>query len=370
MMMMMLLPLVRVVLAAIAVASCAGPTGPAGTTGAMDTRPTSNPATSGPVIREAGSLHVGGRQVTLSGLPVKEVAVQAGTAPIRLDPNGDFEVDQMYVQYIRLASPRARHPLLMWHGGGLSGVTWETKPDGQPGWQQFFLAAGHDVYVSDAVERGRASWARYPEINPIEPLFRTKKEAWEAFRIGGPDSYQTDPARRVAYPDGQFPVQAFDQFAKQFVPRWTTSDRAIEAAYEALILKVCPCVILLHSQAGVFASRLALKHPDRVKGVVAIEPFSAPDPASIDPAQLARLAGVPFLFVWGDRIDTPAFWRRSWNSNKAFADALARGGARVEWWDLPARGIRGNDHMLMMNRNSDQIAALIQAWMDGAGLMK
>ena len=58
----------------------------------------------------------------------------------------------------------------MWHGGGLSGVTWETKPDGKPGWQNYFLKAGHDVYVSDAVERGRASWARYPEIFKTEPF--------------------------------------------------------------------------------------------------------------------------------------------------------------------------------------------------------
>lgn len=35
-----------------------------------------------------------------------------------------------------------------------------------------------------------------------------------------------------------------------------------------------------------------------------------------------------------------------------------------------AAGPDVNDHMLMMNRNSDQIAALVQGWMDGAGLMK
>lgn len=321
-------------------------------------------------MREVGSFHVGGRQVTLSGLPVKEVAVQTGTAPIRIDPNGDFQVDQMYVQYARLANPKARYPLLMWHGGGLTGVTWETKPDGQPGWQQFFLAAGHDVYVADAVERGRASWARYPEINPAEPLFRTKKEAWEAFRIGGANSYQTDPARRSAYPDAQFPIEAFDQFAKQFVPRWTTSDRATEAAYEQLVLKLCPCAILVHSQSAMFAANLALKHPERVKGLVAIEPFSAPDPAKVTAAQFAGLAGVPFLFVWGDNLDVPAFWRRSWTNVKAFSGALTKGGARVEWWDLPEQGIRGNDHMLMMDRNSDAIAARIQEWMGRAGLMK
>ena len=44
------------------------------------------------------------------------------------DPNGEFEVEPMYVRYTRLASPRARYPRLMWHGGGLTGVTYESTP--------------------------------------------------------------------------------------------------------------------------------------------------------------------------------------------------------------------------------------------------
>lgn len=77
--------------------------------------------------------------------------------------------------------------------------------DGQPGWENFFLRAGHDVYVSDAVERGRASWARYPEMFKSEPFFRLKKEAWELLRIGDTDSCATDPARHRALPGAQFP---------------------------------------------------------------------------------------------------------------------------------------------------------------------
>src|SRR5580765_6153707 len=117
-------------------------------------------------------------------------------------------VEQMYVQFVKLAHPKSKLPLLLWHGGGLSGATWETKPDGKPGWQQFFLNAGYDVYVSDAVERGRASWSRYPEIFKSEPIFRTKKEAWELFRIG--PSYEVGGAR-VAFEGQQFPIEAFDQ---------------------------------------------------------------------------------------------------------------------------------------------------------------
>ena len=117
-------------------------------------------------VKEIGSLHVGGRTATLSGLPAKEIKFTPTSPVTRIDPNGEYEVEQMYVQYVKLHDPyrRAQYPLLMIHGGGLAGVTWETKPDGGPSWQMFFLKHGHDVYIGDAVERGRASWARYPEI--------------------------------------------------------------------------------------------------------------------------------------------------------------------------------------------------------------
>jgi len=90
------------------------------------------------------------------------------------------------------ADQKSKCPLLWWQGGGLTGVTWETKPDGKPGFMQSFLRAGHPTYVSDAVERGRASWSRDPKIFASEPFFRNKKEAWELFRIGPQDSYNVD----------------------------------------------------------------------------------------------------------------------------------------------------------------------------------
>ena len=108
--------------------------------------------------------------------------------------------------HIRLTNPKARYPLLLWHGGGSPSVTVETKPDGQPGWQMYFINAGRDVYVSDAVERGRASWSRYPEVYTGEPVFRTKKEAWEAFRIGPDGSMPPTRWRGRRIPDKDFPL--------------------------------------------------------------------------------------------------------------------------------------------------------------------
>jgi pimeloyl-ACP methyl ester carboxylesterase len=321
---------------------------------------------SGLDVKEIGSFHVGGHQVALSGLPVRELVFTAGGAPVRSDPNGEFEVEQMYVHYTRLSHPKARYPLLLWHGGGLSGVTWETKPDGHPGWQMFFLKAGHDTYVSDAVERGRASWARYPEVFATEPYFRSKNEAWDLFRIGPPGSYHPDPARRVAYPGQRFPTAAFDQFTKQGLPRWATNDAATQRAYDALVQRVCPCVMVVHSQGGNFAFNAALNAPDKIKGIVAVEPSGAPDPAKAD---AAKLKDVPHLFVWGDHLDAPELWRRITPVVTRWHEALRAAGANSMWIDLPKMNIVGNSHMLMMDTNSDQVAALIQDWMEGQGLM-
>jgi pimeloyl-ACP methyl ester carboxylesterase len=324
---------------------------------------TSVPLLADYMVKEVGSFHVGGRTVALSGMPTSEVVFSPGAPPIKVDPNGEFEAEQMYVQYIKLAQPKARVPILLWHGGGLSGVTWESKPGGKPGWQQFFLNAGYDVYVSDAVERGRASWARYPEIFKTEPMFRTKKEAWELFRIG--PSYEVGGSR-VAFEGQQFPVEAFDQFAKQGVPRWVTNDAATQKAYDALVDKVCPCIVLVHSQGGNFGFTSALAAPDKIKALVAVEPSGAPDPAKVD---VGKLKGIPHLFVWGDFRDKVAVWQKLPIAPTKYRDALVAAGGKADVFDLPLMGIKGNTHMLMMDRNSDEVAKLIHDWIAKQGLV-
>lgn len=61
-------------------------------------------------------------------------------APTVVDPNGEFHVEQLYVQHVKLAKPEARYPLLPWHGGGHTGAPWGNKTRrgagmaGSPGW--------------------------------------------------------------------------------------------------------------------------------------------------------------------------------------------------------------------------------------------
>jgi hypothetical protein len=51
-------------------------------------------------------------------------------------------------------------------------VTYETTPDGRPGWLQNFVLNGWTVYNSDAMERGRSGFPP-PELIKGEPIFLT-----------------------------------------------------------------------------------------------------------------------------------------------------------------------------------------------------
>ncbi len=141
--------------------------------------------TSAPIaLRDMGSFHVGGRDVEVSGKPVREVVFTPGGVPAKVDLNGTYSVEAMYVQYFLPANRRGAVPLLMWHGGGLTGVTYETTPDGREGWLNYFVKQGWYTYNSDAVERGRAGWAMTPDIFKGEPVFLAKANPFERFRIG------------------------------------------------------------------------------------------------------------------------------------------------------------------------------------------
>jgi pimeloyl-ACP methyl ester carboxylesterase len=314
-------------------------------------------------VAEIGSFHIGGHPVTLAGLPPRRLILTPGAPAADFASDGEFETGQMYVHYVRLAQPTARYPLLLWHGGGMTGVTWETKPDGAPGWQSYFLDAGHDVYVSDAVERGRASWSRFPEVYPEEPHFRSKRESWEMFRFGPLGSYDSDPSQRLAFPGTQFPVDNFDQFAKQIVPRWSCNNAATQAAYDALVQRIGPCVIVTHSQGGAFGFTAALHAPDLVRAVISVEPSGVPPDVDVAP-----LRQVPHLVVLGDYIDQSPLWRSLVPNVQRHMAALFEQGGVAEVMDLPATGIAGNSHFPMMDRNSDQVAALVLAWMQRQGL--
>ena len=317
-------------------------------------------------LKDMGSFHVGGREITISGKPVREVTFTVGGAPAKIDPNGVYQVEQMYVQYFVPANGRGSLPLLMWHGGGLTGVTYESTPDGREGWLNYFVKQGWTVYNSDAVERGRSGWAQYPDVFKGEPIFLTKENPFERFRIGaGAGSYNKDPAKMKMMPGSQFPAEGYDNFTKQGVPRWTTTDDAIIRAYTELVDKVCPCIVLAHSQGGPFAFKVAQARPDKVKALALVEPAGFGDMATAGVLKNTRI-----LTVFGDYIEQDSRWPTIKGNVVRFLGEVTKAGGKPEVIDLPNIGIKGNSHMLMMDRNNLEIAAVIQKWLAEQGFVR
>ena len=314
------------------------------------------------------SFFVGGRVVRLEGLPLRQRVSTPGGPVHHVDPNWENIPPQIYVPALPLPPRESVGPVLLWHGGGMTGVNWEATPDGRPGWQMAFLRAGCDTYVSDAVERGRASFAPFPEISPNAPYFRTAKELWEdTFRFGPAGSWHSEPGRRQTYPGLRFPIGAFESFLASSVPRWGCNDDLTQAAYDALVRRLDPGVLILtHSQGGNFGLTAALNAPGRVRAVISLEPSGAPDPSRAD---AAALKDVPHLFVWGDNLASNEFWARSRPAGEAWCDALRHGGCDATVIDLPKLGVHGNSHALMADDNSDEIAALVLDWMRTRGLL-
>lgn len=309
------------------------------------------------LLKSLRSHFLGGADAVTSGLPILQKQVVGNGAARAIDMNGSYSAGQLYVQEYRLAQPRHPYPVLLWHGGGMTGAQWESTPDGRQGWLWRLLQSGYDVFVADAPERGRASWAMSPQVYESAPIFRSKEEAWQLFRIGPADGYAPAGQPRRAYPGQQFPEDAFDTFAKQFVPRWLNHDAMALDAYRHLLDLAGPCIVIGHSQGGGYATQLARECPGPIRAVVAVEPTGTP--ATVDGPL------PPQLLVWGDHFTGNDTWQRYRAQTDAYWNALHRAGRRADVLDLPHAGIAGNSHFCMLDRNSDRIAELIVDWLNG-----
>src|SRR3954465_11570372 len=134
-------------------------------------------------LRDMGSFHVGGRVIEITGQPGKEVVFTPGGGPAKGAPNGKYQAEEIFVQYFLPQNKKGKLPLLLWHGGGLSGVTYETKPDGGEGWMNYFIRKGWDTYFFDAVEPARPGWTNTFKGEAVPLPFG---DPWERFRIGPP----------------------------------------------------------------------------------------------------------------------------------------------------------------------------------------
>ena len=291
-----------------------------------------------------------------------------GVSPAGPVKPGTVTVNQMYVHYRIPANRTSVIPIVLVHGGGLTGMSYETTPDGREGWATYLVRKGHAVYVVDTPGRGRSGFDA-TAINaakagesvaglPTSVLMVTAELAWPLFRFG--------PSHGTAYPDTQFPVEAFTRFASQGVP---FAEAMLDGsgmgtapqALAALLDDIGPAIVVVHSLAGPFADALVGLRPALVKAVVNIEGAQSVAPTD---AQIAAYRGVPVLELFGDHLDAPVFTGQPrYEARKAVVERINRlEGGRASLVRLPDVGLKGNSHMMMQDRNNLEVADFILRW--------
>jgi pimeloyl-ACP methyl ester carboxylesterase len=300
------------------------------------------------------------------------VNAQAAAAPFpnsnsasQLQP-GHGMARGMYVQY-QIPQDRDPHafPVVMVPGASHTAKTFEETPDGRIGWAEYFVRKGVPVYLVDPAGRGRSGFnasavngAKLQSDAASLPNFShfTNEGAWTIFRFG--------PSPFVPYADTQFPVEAQEQYFAQIVPNTESSypdgRRSTTDALAGLLDRIGPAVILVHSLSGENGIRAALARPDLVKAVVSIEPRSCVVPDD----GVAAFTRVPLLTIFGDFFGADVDdWPGRMRECVETVRRLQAAGGTAENLYLPDIGIRGNSHMLMMDRNNQQVADLIRVWL-------
>jgi pimeloyl-ACP methyl ester carboxylesterase len=341
-------------------------------------------------------------------------------------------VGQMYVEYQIPAQQTHPFPIVLIHGGGQTGAGWHTTPDGRPGWAQFFLKRGYAVYVVDQAARGRSPYSPevYGEMS-AQPLGYVIQK----FTAQEKEKLWPQAALHTQWPGtGEPGDPAFDQYWASNIPGM--ENRIMQAqmnidALAALLDRIGPSIILVHSQSGAYAWPLAQARPQLVKAIVAAEPSGPPvhdvvvksiqrfdvawekatkqtkedyyrdnpgvkrygltnTPLEYTPA-LAASSQLEFAQQpTPDRPDLSRCWLQKEPArqlphvgerpvmvleaeasfyagyNHCNVAYLRQAGVPVDFIKLADIGIKGNGHMMMMEKNSDEIAQVIAAWLDKA----
>ena len=321
------------------------------------------------VLKAQGSFFVGGENV-------EQTFTELGSA---FAP-GHITVNQMYVEYMIPAGSVQKVPVVIVHGATLSGKSWETTPDGRMGWDEYFVRQGHAVYLADQISRARSGFnqAIFNKVGAEEEspasqpsiLRFTDETAWEGFRFGS--TFGT------AYADAQFPTEAADEFSKQGIPDLNSTLPSPNPNFNALsdlAIKLGGAVVMGHSQSGRYPLDAALTDSTGMKGLIVTEPaFSCrgatPDAYTND--EIATLATVPILVLFGDHLSDPPFgvlWQPAFDDCEEFITRINNAGGNAEMLWPPALGIFGNSHMFMLDKNNLELADLVLKWIkDNVGL--
>ena len=184
----------------------------------------------------------------------------------------------MYVEMRIPAKQTHPYPIIMVHGGTRSGTNFTGTPDGRESWAQYFARRGYAVYVVD--QPGAAAPA-YVAGGLRPAALRRRRERAAALPAAGEVQAVAAgaPAHAVARQRRDRTIRSRMQMVGSFLPEIATSPSSRSLNRDALVAlldKIGPSILLVHSQAGAFGWPVADARPDLVKAIVAVEPNGPP----------------------------------------------------------------------------------------------
>jgi pimeloyl-ACP methyl ester carboxylesterase len=333
--------------------------------------------------------------------------------------SGPVLCGQMFVQFQVPRVLKYPHPVVMIHGGGQTGANFLGTPDGRRGWADDFVAHGYAVYVLDQPARGRSGY--FPEA--YGPAVHRHADAI-AERFSAPETRKAYPQAHLhtQWPGSGLPGdEVFDQFYASQVESVTdisAIERMMREAGSTLLDRIGPAVLLTHSQAGPFGWTIADARPALVRAILAVEPNGPPlhevkftgPPDDFDDAELTRHWGitrgplefdppvasaVEMCFERENEAEAPGrvrCWLQAEPARRlpnladipiliVTAEAsyhapydhctskfLRQAGVEHDFVRLESVGIRGNGHMMMLEKNNLEIAAFLRRWLEAKTL--
>ncbi|MGA2893590.1 MAG: alpha/beta hydrolase [Xanthobacteraceae bacterium] len=324
------------------------------------------------------------------------------------EPGKDIMQGQIYVEVLAPKTQRRPYPLVLIHGAAQTATNWMGTPDGREGWAEYFVGLGYVVYMIDQPMRGRSAY------HPGDGATRMFTVQNEQFQFTAIESDGTWPGREkhTQWPGegankGKKGDPVFDAFYATQVETVMSNEETQarnQDAGAALLDKIGPAIVLTHSQSGPFGWLIADARPKLVKAIVAVEPSGPPfentiigtgkgrawgptdiaityDPPVKDPSEMAVVrddkADGPDMFVcWMQKaparqlvnlktipavvISAEASYHQIYDN--CTAKYLKQAGMNVEWLPLQSKGIHGNGHMVMLEKNNLAIAKVIDDW--------
>ena len=317
--------------------------------------------------------------------------------------NGEtFHGDHGYAQYFIPAKSHT-YPIVMWHGIGQSGRSYETTPDGREGYMALLPRRHWSVYIIDQPRRGRAGYTTAKvDTRFSPPTILSERAVWEAFRNGT----WRDKEERTFYDTLLFPKDSIsvDQFFRQQTPDTGEEPRTKEhrdfmgRTMTELFKQTGPAILITHSNSGQYGWATAMTAPESVKAIVAYEPGACAFPQSDSPTDLEpseivlcnetqapqivsdedfqKLTRMPIIIVFGDNVATEKssdsfnseVWRVAKNRARQFVEAVNRHGGDATLLVLPEIGIKGNTHAAFADLNNIEITNLLEQFLQEKGL--